>query len=131
MSAAELAAHKTSEHGRDYRLSGDGYDDMDLAEKAGWRVIPSWGRDGWDLGDWPYVAIYTRDAGDAFELMVVVEGDHTVYRFSDNADLIAAIDYLFLWYAAGKRWAPLTWEQRGQLDAGELQVDEKFRGGCG
>jgi hypothetical protein len=33
----------------------DGYDFETLAEKLGWRMVASWGRDGWDHGDWPYV----------------------------------------------------------------------------
>lgn len=38
---------------------GDGYDWMDLAQRTPWVVIPSWGRDGWDLGSWPYVQVLT------------------------------------------------------------------------
>ena len=97
----------------------------------------SWGRDGWNLGDWPYVMIYVRETSGRFEphhpdgrfeLMQIVEGDRTVYRFLTAADRDAATDYLFLWYAAGARWAPLGYEDRLRLDAGELTVDEKFRG---
>ena len=61
MTAAELDGFKNGEHGRDYRISGDGYDDMGIAIKQGWTVLANWGRDGWDLGEWPYVAIYIRN----------------------------------------------------------------------
>ena len=137
MTAAGLREHKASEHGRDYRLSDDGYGDMAVALRRGWRDVSGWGRDGWNLGDWPYVMVYFREAGDKgslfvpgrrFELMTVCEGDHTMYAFESAEDRDAATDYLFLWYAAGERWAPLTWEQRAELDAGTLVVDEKFRG---
>jgi hypothetical protein len=127
MTAAKLRKHKVDTHGR-YTLSGNGYDDMEVAERQGWSVISSWGHDGWDLGQWPYVAIYTREADGKFEMQQVVEGDHDVYRFDTADERTAAIDYLFLWYAAGESWAPLTWEERPQLDAGELKVAAKYRG---
>jgi hypothetical protein len=58
----------------------------------------------------------------------IVKGDHPLYRFSSEEDRNAAVDYLFLWYAAEKCWAPLEYEDREKLDRGELEVDEKFRG---
>lgn len=36
---------------------GDGYDWMSELQK--WAAIPGWGRDGWDMGSWPYVIILT------------------------------------------------------------------------
>jgi hypothetical protein len=141
MTAAELATHKVEEHGRDYSLSCDGYGDMEVAEKRGWRAVPSWGRDGWDLGNWPYVVIYLREVnpGDmvdgklrrVYELLQVVEGDHTFYTFDSEADRAAAVDYLFLWYAAGngQHWAPISPEQRSLLDTGyPLAIGDKWRG---
>jgi hypothetical protein len=139
MTAEELAGHKAGEHGRDYSRSDDGYDDMALAESAGWHVLSSWGRDGWDLGDWPYVVVSVRtvNPGTAdsdgkltrvYQLQQVCEGDHTVYAFDSDEDRTRAIDYLFLWYAADRRWAPLKWEDRERLDRGELAVDDKWRG---
>jgi hypothetical protein len=139
MTAAELAEHRVNDHGRDYALSCDGYEDMGVAEQAGWHAVGNWGRDGWDLGSWPYVVLYARvtsgrfephdDAG-RWELMQIVEGDHTEYRFLTEADRDAAMDYLFLWYAAAKHWAPLSEEDRARLDAGTLEVDPKWRGPC-
>lgn len=138
MTAAELAEHRVGAHGRDYTRSDDGYGDMSEARGEGWRVISGWGRDGWDLGDWPYVSIMIRDRaetpelqlrGSRFEMQTICEGDHDVYRFDHEEDRTAALDYLFLWYAAGEDWAPLTYEDRARLDAGELgDVDPKFRG---
>lgn len=124
MTKDELAKHWTGRRSRNYKKSDDGYDDMALAEQAAWSAIANWGRDGWDLGEWPYVAIYKR----GLEVMQIVEGDHDLYRFETIQDRDAAIDYLFLWYAAGKSWAPLTYEDRERLDAGELEVEERFRG---
>jgi len=137
MTAAELNQHKATEYGRNYSESCDGYEDMEAEGKRGWRAVSSWGRDGWDLGAWPYVVIYTRTASGRFEphdaagrheLMQIVEGDRTVYRFITEDDLSAAIDYLFLWYAADHDWAPLTYDQRDALNVGALTFDAKWRG---
>lgn len=129
MTRAELAQHETCSYGRDYRYSDDGYSDMEYESKAhGWHPLAGWGRDGWDLGEWPYVAFYVRRDDATFRLLQIVEGDRTEWSFATQADLYAAIDYLFLWYAAEEDWSPLTYEQREDLDAGTLAVDEKFRG---
>ena len=128
MTAAELAEHKVRSYGRNYAESDDGYTDMEAEERRGWTAISSWGYSGWDLGGWPYVAMYHRERGGKFELMQIVEGDRDVYSFESEADRYAATDYLFLWYSAGKQWAPLRYEDRAALDAGELSVLPKFRG---
>jgi hypothetical protein len=39
----------------------DGYDWIAQAESEGWRAVSGWGRDGWDLGDWPYVVYCFRE----------------------------------------------------------------------
>ena len=128
MTRDELATHRDTSHGRNHALSSDGYDDMTLAEAQKWHAVSGWGRDGWDLGDWPYVAIYIRDLNGTYQMQQIVEGDHDVYTFASREDREAAIDYMFLWYAAGQDWAPLGYEQRATLDAGELEVDPKWRG---
>ena len=57
----------------------DGYDWMDVISEHGWVVIPSWGSDGWDLGQWPYVMVAgtrTADAiGNLFGMATYCEGD--------------------------------------------------------
>lgn len=130
MAAAELAGSKVRDYGRNYALSGDGYDDMDVATRQGWQFIPGWGRDGWDMGEWPYVSIGVRNTNGRFQLMQIIEGDHTVYEFATQADRSAALDYLFLWYAADKGLDgfPFTYEERQQLDAGKLTIDDQWRG---
>lgn len=139
MTAAELREAQAGSHGRDYSESDDGYGDMEAEGKRGWEVIPAWGRDGWDLGAWPYVSVLTRIVNQggldsdgklvrSYELMQICEGDRTVYRFSSQGDRDAAIDYLFLWYAAEKDWAPV--HDRAALDAGTVEVDARFRGPC-
>ncbi|HSL35278.1 MAG TPA: hypothetical protein VK883_00495, partial [Arthrobacter sp.] len=62
----------------DYHENG-GYDWMELIGEHGWAVIPSWGSDGWDLGNWPYVMVAaTRTAdsiGNLFGVATYCEGD--------------------------------------------------------
>lgn len=128
MGRDELRTHHVTAHGRDYRLSDDGYEDIEQAEKGGWRSRASWGADGWDLGNWPYVSIQTAQRDGKFLVQQIVEGDHDLYAFDTEADRDAALDYLFLWYAAGQDWAPLTYEQREELDKGGFVADQKFRG---
>lgn len=150
MTAGELRRHRVTSHGRDYSKSDDGYSDMEVAAAEDWHAVSGWGRDGWDLGDWPYVVISVRnraasstrcgecgtirsaDTG-GYEMRQTVEGDTDVYRFSSVEDRNAAIDYLFVWYGLGKEldeWTVegLTPDKRDALDAGTLRVPEQFRG---
>lgn len=81
---------------------GDGYDTMTGARRHGWRAVPSWGRDGWDLGSWPYAVVYHRAAvktpGNRWGLAEVVEGDVTAWEFDTEAERDAATDALALWH---------------------------------
>ncbi|MFE5840012.1 hypothetical protein [Arthrobacter sp. NPDC056493] len=67
----------------------DGYDWMELIGEHGWAVIPSWGCDGWDLGQWPYVmvaGIRTADSiGNLFGVATYCEGDVTCAFFRTKA----------------------------------------------
>jgi hypothetical protein len=51
---------------------------MDYARRLGWDPISSWGRNGWDLGSWPYVVVYHRGE---LEMAVDVEGDIDIWKF--------------------------------------------------
>jgi hypothetical protein len=69
----------------DYHMN-DGYDWMDVIAEHGWAVIPGWGCDGWDLGQWPCVmvaGVRTADSiGNLFGMATYCEGDvrTTFYR---------------------------------------------------
>lgn len=76
----------------------DGYDRIELARTRGWHAIPSWGRDGWDLGSWPLVVISHRRTADGYELAYNVEGDITVYRYPTAELREAATDCLAFWH---------------------------------
>ena len=79
-------------------LGDDGYDVMDRARVYRWIAVPSWGRDGWDLGTWPLVVMYHRTAGEQYDLAYYVEGDVTVYRYASRELRDAATDCLAFWH---------------------------------
>ncbi|MGH3262377.1 MAG: hypothetical protein ACRDNS_10300, partial [Trebonia sp.] len=86
---------------------GDGYDVMDaVGQPPAWTAVSSWGHDGWDLGRWPYVVIYTRRHGDRHQLAQYVEGDVDAYSYSTREELYAAIDHLafFYWHNHDESW---------------------------
>lgn len=104
MTRAELAGFQVDSHGRDYSRSDDGYDDMDVAESEGWKAVSGWGRDGWDLGDWPYVVVSTRDVPAVVETWETTRpgGRGTGTRHViPRADLRGALDWAL---AVGTRW---------------------------
>jgi hypothetical protein len=76
----------------------DGYDRMEAARPKRWDAIPSWGRDGWDLGSWPLVVVYHRRSDDGYELAENVEGDVTVYRYPTKELRDQATDQLAFWH---------------------------------
>lgn len=129
MGRDELLAHRVAGGSRDYSVSDDGYGDMAHAQAQGWATCSAWGRDGWDLGEWPIVSVHMRTRDGRSEVMTIVEGDRDVYAFDSKADQHAAVDYLFLWYAASRDWSPMRGDEgRAMLDAGGASVDPKFRG---
>lgn len=85
----------------------DGYEMIDVVATGGWRARGDWGRDGWNLGQWPYVIVFTRQtAADAFQLAYYVEGDVTLYEYPSAELRDAAIDAIafFHWSSNGEAW---------------------------
>lgn len=81
----------------DYGDYGDGYDWMETArEKLGYTTLSSWGLDGWDLGDWPYIVI--QISADRKTVLDYCEGDLTFSTFETVEDASAFIDFLFLFH---------------------------------
>lgn len=64
----------------DFEMSGDGYEW--LHKQDGWTPVSSWGADGWDLDDWPYVIYCIRRIEDQYFVCCRVEGDLTYWRFN-------------------------------------------------
>ncbi|WP_353748065.1 MULTISPECIES: hypothetical protein [unclassified Paenarthrobacter] len=95
---------------RDYHMN-DGYDWMELIGEHGWGVIPSWGCDGWDLGQWPYVMVAgTRtadDIGNLFGMATYCEGDVRTYWFRTKARWFGAIsEQAFFHWKNGQAQGP-------------------------
>ena len=146
MSAAELDEHQSRAR-VNLGIVGDGYDQMGVLEdRGGWNVVSSWGCDGWDLGSWPYVMIYTKrvivpghpstgvlDDTVAYGLATNCEGDFDTYTFATIEDRNAAMDYLFGWYTLAE--GSLGWFEglpegitREDLDAGTATIPTAYRG---
>lgn len=85
------------------RFQGDGYDRAAFVARFRWRPVASWGRDGWDLGDWPLVMVFFRERRGAFDLCVNCEGDAELRSFPTAAERAAHVDgvALFYWRALG------------------------------
>lgn len=88
-------------------LYGDGYDVMAQAERPlqGWRVVSSWGRDGYDLGSWPYVMVFFRERR-GFEIAYYVERDVVCYVAPTKARREAIVDEIafFHWKHQNEVW---------------------------
>lgn len=89
MTRAELATHQVDQHGRDYSRSDDGYSDMEVAAGEGWSAVSGWGRDGYDLGDWPYVVISVSGQPAKVDVFDLDRSAGQRYHFAD-ADKFAA-----------------------------------------
>ena len=110
---------------------GDGYDWMEKLDGTGWHAIPGWGRDGWDLGDWPLVIIaqaYDRDEGD-YLLCERVEGDVTVWAYRTKEALYEATDRIARthWSRDPESKGEAMVEALANTPEGEL-LDRRFRG---
>lgn len=89
-----------------FRFAGDGYDRAEVAERVGWRPIAAWGKDGWDLGSWPYVMIFFRERNGRFEVCTNTEGDASLASFETEPERSAHVDAiaLFHWRNASEPW---------------------------
>jgi hypothetical protein len=85
---------------------GDGYNAMAHAERRRWHAIPSWGRDGYDLGSWPYVIVFFRNREDTVDVVEYVEGDSTQWSCPTREIRQAITDELafFHWKHNDEEW---------------------------
>ena len=72
----------------------DGYDYIEVAFIYRWMALPSWGEEGFDLGQWPLVVIFTKNKPDCFQLAQTIEGDITQWHFPTQELRDAAITEL-------------------------------------
>ncbi len=87
----------------DGRYCDDGFDFISQAESAGWHAVAAWGKDGWDLGDWPYVVYCFR--GET-ERASYCEGDIVIERYADRESRERATDEsaMFYWRSNDESW---------------------------
>jgi hypothetical protein len=78
---------------------GEGYDWLERLPD-GWKPVAAWGREGWDLGDWPYaIVVEYRDPGQGvYAVGTYVENDITVQRFETVEEQSDAIDKIAEFY---------------------------------
>ncbi|WP_159944784.1 MULTISPECIES: hypothetical protein [unclassified Nocardiopsis] len=78
--------------------TGDG-DEWRGSLSQGWEAIGKWGRDGWDMGYWPYSIVCRYDNAPAvFALATYTEGDLTLRAWDDVAERDAALDEIAAWH---------------------------------
>lgn len=98
-----MAAVEVSTYPGQTLFLGDGYEfAAQLETTPGWRAIGAWGRDGWDLGDWPLVVIgwgnlITHD-GPIYSVVTYVEGDITIERYTEEKARLERTDELAEFY---------------------------------
>lgn len=103
-----------------------GHDWRDDIEDHGWGAVGLWGRDGYDLGDWPYVIVAVTSAVDVNERHVYgvaqyIEGDVRCHYYRAKAEAWKTIT----------RYAFETWTQLGNgpkdLPATVEELAHEFR----
>lgn len=104
--------------------SGDGYDYLQNLEATGkWVALGSWGLDGWDLGDWPYVVYLISRTEDGVAVRERCEGDLTTWTFPTPAEAFAYIDSI--WHGQVQR-DPSRFGFEAVPD--DLDTNPRFRG---
>jgi Txe/YoeB family toxin of Txe-Axe toxin-antitoxin module len=93
----------TMNHTRTRWPGDEGFDRMEYARHLGWKAIPNWGRDGWDLGSWPLVVVYHRGE---LEIAVDVEGDIDIEKFATREERDRKTDEIafFCWKNDEEEW---------------------------
>jgi len=96
----------------------EGYGWMERLPR-GWKPVAAWGRDGWDLGSWPYVIVveYRDPEQGVYAVGTYVENDITVQRFETAEEQSDAIDTIaeFYWRADPTRGPSDLPEDEGLL----------------
>jgi hypothetical protein len=108
----------------DYHMN-TGWDWMDDVEKDGWYAVGTWGVDGYDLGQWPYVIVVVRntkdDKGRLYGYGLYCEGDVRTHWYRDRVERWEAITReAFFYWKLNQRDAPnIGWAKT----ADQLPID--------
>ncbi len=57
-----------------------GYEMMEIANTHGWTPVAGWGKDGYDLGSWPYLIVFVNRRDNQHLIATYCEGDITQYQ---------------------------------------------------
>jgi hypothetical protein len=89
------------------RDGGDGYDFMDRLS-GGWYVVPQWGSDGWNLGNWPYQIIvhYDNEKENVYGWASYTEGDLDIKEVSSRKARNELSNQYFVWFWNHQRAIP-------------------------
>jgi len=83
-----------------------GYDIMEYAQTKRWQAIPDWGKEGWNLGEWPLAIVFFRSQAGCYEVAQYVEGDIEVYACPSPEIRDRIVDEIAFddWKARGESW---------------------------
>lgn len=85
-------------------IYGGGYDVMEAAHEEKWRAIPGWGKDGYDLGNWPYAIVFFRNRQTQYDIIYYVEGDVMMYTTPSEEIRNAIVDEIAFFHWKGEEW---------------------------
>ncbi len=98
---------------------GSGWEWIEEGLPEGWHVEPSWGRNGWDLGAWPLIAValFIDEDRDQYAVATYTEGDVTVSRYQSRGALYVAVNEIaeFHWRLGQSRGPSDLPEGKGLL----------------
>ncbi|MBX3094410.1 MAG: hypothetical protein KF680_07740 [Cryobacterium sp.] len=100
------------------RVAGDGFEFMDANRALGWRQVPSWGRDGYDMGRWPGIVVMTNDDYARPRALVYFEGDVQATEFNTVTERDNYLDHVAeTFWRSGEADGPrdLALFEQGQL----------------
>ena len=98
---------------------GGGYEFLDHTRRAGWEIISSWGKDGWDMGSWPLVSVSQRTLAGKYQILTYSEGDVTIETYDTEQERLTALDAIaeFYWRQLGEGPTDMARYPEGQLPA--------------
>ncbi len=107
----------------------DGSDWLD-GLSHGWYMVPAWGRDGWDLMEWPHAAAAHFDGDGRFGLATYEEGDVEVRSFATREERDARTDDLAAsyWQTNGRGPRDLTDGELAPHHRGPFSLERGRRG---
>lgn len=118
MTELDLKTVKLPKIPQQYVDSYDGHEWREKATEYGWYVPGSWGREGWNLGKWPYMQIALWDSYETmvYAFVVYIEGDLEVHAYKSPIGRDTAVTEIAArWWRAGWADGPADLPEDGYL----------------